>query len=153
MAAQAGDAARVSGIVSLMWLDRYMEIPFKDRGRDFSGADCFGFYLLLLAHEAKIEINDPNVSYGRNPNAVLRAIEAEIASARWKMIAAGDGAAIRNHAAEFDLVKMSGHLRIGGWGVDWERESLSIPRAHAGRCACRSMILRSFTASKPSTDR
>ena len=73
-----------------MWLDRYMEIPFKDRGRDFSGADCFGFYLLLLAHEAKIEINDPNVSYGRNPNAVLRAIEAEIASARWKMIAAGE---------------------------------------------------------------
>lgn len=96
-----------------MWLDRYMAVPFKDKGRAFDGADCFGLYLLLVTHEAKLALSDPGVSYGTNPNAVLRAIEAEIASGRWALIAEGNGAAVKSAAMPFDLVKMSAHLQAG----------------------------------------
>ena len=85
--------------------DRYMAIPYRDHGRSFDGADCFGVCLLILAHEAGIGLADPN--------AVVATVEAEIASGRWQRIAEGDGAAVKRQAQLFDLVVMSGHMRRG----------------------------------------
>ena len=37
---------------------KYYEIPYKPRGRDFDGCDCWGFALLFLKEEAGIKVMD-----------------------------------------------------------------------------------------------
>lgn len=39
-----------------MHFDAYFDIPFKLRGRDFDGADCYGLVRLVLLHEFNIEL-------------------------------------------------------------------------------------------------
>lgn len=90
-----------------------MPIPFRDNGRSFSGADCFGLYLLILAGETRAHIADPGVSSGSDQAAVVRAIEVEIASGRWIAIATGNGADVKDLARCFDAVIMTAHLRQG----------------------------------------
>lgn len=97
----------------MRWLDRYVAIPFKDKGRDFAGADCMGLYILILAHEAKIAIDDPGVSFGSDPRAVMRTVESELHSGNWMTVADGDGAMVKPHAKLFDIVLMSAHVRTG----------------------------------------
>lgn len=96
-----------------MWLDRYMAIPFKDRGRDFEGCDCVGLYMLLLAHEAGVTIDEPNASHGTDAKAAGRKIESAILSGDWFEVVRGDGRAVKTAAQPFDLVLMSAHVRVG----------------------------------------
>src|SRR5882757_3894866 len=91
-----------------------MAIPFKDGGRDFFGVDCMGYYMLILAREAKIGIEDVGVSFGRDTRAVMRKVESELHSGNWIKIAEGDGAAVKALAGKFDAVLMSAHVRAGG---------------------------------------
>lgn len=79
-----------------------MSIPFRDGGRGWRGADCFGLYLLVLAREAGVRLADHDVSYGRDAVAVVTRIEAEIAAGRWLRVEA---------PARFDAVWMTGHIR------------------------------------------
>ncbi|HRF08487.1 MAG TPA: hypothetical protein PL193_07575 [Xanthobacteraceae bacterium] len=81
----------------LQWADRYLQIPFKDFGRDFNGADCFGLYALILANEAQVRVREVGVSVGRSPRAVMAQVAVEIASGRWHRV---------EHPRRFDLVQM-----------------------------------------------
>jgi hypothetical protein len=38
------------------WLLRYINIPFKDHGRDFSGIDCYGLIRLMYKEERNITL-------------------------------------------------------------------------------------------------
>lgn len=96
-----------------MWLDRYVMIPFRDRGRDWSGVDCFGMHLLLCREEGGFALPDHDVSYERNTDAVRACIEREMIAGDWTLIAQGDGAAVKSVARKFDLVVMSAHVRVG----------------------------------------
>jgi hypothetical protein len=91
-------------IPNTRWTERYIAIPFKDLGRDFSGADCFGIYLLILQHEAGIDLADVRATY-RSPQAAIAAVEAEIVSGRWDKVATPD---------KFDCVHMTSHVERSG---------------------------------------
>lgn len=112
MAQNTRNSDALSWTFSVRWLDRYMAVPFRDHGRDFSGCDCFGLYLLLLAQEAKLKLSDPGVSFGANPRAVSRAVEREIASGRWMRVAEGDGRFLKSMARRFDCVVMTAHVEL-----------------------------------------
>lgn len=97
---------------STAWVDRYMRVPFRDAGRAWDGADCLGLYLLVLATERGVALPDHDVSYGRDALAVVGRVEAEIASGAWRLVAAGDGAAVKRQGRAFDAVRMTGHVRL-----------------------------------------
>lgn len=40
----------------------YTGIPFKDKGRDFNGCDCYGLLMLYYKNELGIEISDTNIT-------------------------------------------------------------------------------------------
>lgn len=96
-----------------MWLDRYMAIPFKDRGRDFAGCDCFGLYMLMLANEAGVALGEPDASRGVNAKIAAGKIEAACISGEWFEVARGDGRAVKKSAQKFDVVLMSAHVQVG----------------------------------------
>lgn len=37
-------------------VSRYMPIPFKERGRDYDGADCYGLYYLFARDEKGVQV-------------------------------------------------------------------------------------------------
>lgn len=41
-----------------MWWKKYEKIPFKDKGRDENGCDCYGLGRLIYRNELKIELPD-----------------------------------------------------------------------------------------------
>lgn len=41
-----------------MEIEKYIEIPFKDRGRDFEGCDCYGLARLFLENELNKTLPD-----------------------------------------------------------------------------------------------
>lgn len=54
MAQTANSRSRASGTA---WLDPYMRIPFRDRGRDRqTGADCYGLARLILWEQAGVDM-------------------------------------------------------------------------------------------------
>lgn len=40
----------------MSWTNDYKNIPFKDRGRDENGVDCWGLVALILKNECGIEV-------------------------------------------------------------------------------------------------
>lgn len=97
----------------MTWTDRYLEIPFRDGGRSFAGADCLGLYALILLHEAATQMPDFAVSVGANPALALSAIESQVLSVhRWQRIYGEP----KDVAQRFDCIRMTGHAR-GGDGI------------------------------------
>ena len=43
-------------------IEKYIEIPFVNGGRDFSGCDCFGLISLIYANELGIKLFDYKIS-------------------------------------------------------------------------------------------
>lgn len=92
------------------WLDRYMAVPFKDRGRGFDGCDCAGLYALIVAHEAGWSIPVPDCGAASDPAHAIAMVGAEIAAGRWRKI---EGAP-KQVAQKFDAVLMSGVVVSNG---------------------------------------
>ena len=40
----------------MSWTARYIGLPFLDRGRDFTGVDCWGLCRLILKQECNIDV-------------------------------------------------------------------------------------------------
>ena len=45
------------------FIDKALEVPFKPRGRDYSGWDCFGSVFCFYRDVLKIELSE-NINYG-----------------------------------------------------------------------------------------
>ena len=48
------------------WSRKYLEIPWKEKGRDFDGADCWGQLRLVYRQELLIELPDYTEEYVSN---------------------------------------------------------------------------------------
>ena len=54
-------------IIKLDKLDKYINLPYKNVGRDFNGVDCFGLVYLIYKNELNIELPDfTNLMYSKN---------------------------------------------------------------------------------------
>lgn len=85
--------------------DRYLAVPFVEDGRDFAGCNCLGLYALILANEAMVSIGvalDARAEVGD----LAEQVAAELATGRWRLIARGDGAAVKASAKMFDAIEM-----------------------------------------------
>ncbi len=73
-----------------MGLDRFVGIPWADKGRDFAGVDCWGLLWLVMRELRGIEV--PSYSDRYVTAGDRRALNALIAGEMvpWREIAAGD---------------------------------------------------------------
>lgn len=48
------------------WLNQYIGVPYRSRGRSFRGADCFGIMALIYQHELGIKIPEFNYTSAKD---------------------------------------------------------------------------------------
>jgi cell wall-associated NlpC family hydrolase len=56
MAWTPGVSGGLSWIIPMMWLKKYVGLPFVNGGRDFNGVDCWGLVRLVLKEECRVEV-------------------------------------------------------------------------------------------------
>lgn len=67
-----------------MWWEKYAHIKFKDKGRDESGCDCYGFVRLILKNEMNIDLPDMLDIYDSvDDKPTLERIIAEDKNSNW----------------------------------------------------------------------
>jgi hypothetical protein len=69
------------------WHNKYMGIPFKEKGRDFSGVDCWGLVYLIYKMERGIELfsYDQDYESTKDYKQILRLMMIETAN-HWEPI-------------------------------------------------------------------
>lgn len=96
----------------MRWTHKYVGLPFKDKGRDFTGVDCWGLVRLIYKEELKIELP----TYGEISATDLSAVAAMVGGnydvEPWQDVRYED-------ARPFDVVVMRfyGQKRIGHVGI------------------------------------
>ena len=67
------------------WWEKYQRIPFKEKGRDESGADCWGLAYLIYKNEKGIDVPDYLWAYEdtHETEKISAHIKAERSSSRW----------------------------------------------------------------------
>lgn len=89
----------------LRWLDPYFGIPFKNRGRDYTGLDCYGLCKLILEEHASVRIPSLDTLDAYDGRAVRETIERE--SEHWLRVVPGC-------ERRFDLAIMRGQYQHEG---------------------------------------
>jgi len=89
------------------WLSKYQLIPFEDKGRSFSGCDCWGLVLLILKNEAGIEVPSFDEISCRDGESVNGKVDDEILSGLWEEVD-------ESEVAPFDLVVLRGSIIVKG---------------------------------------
>ena len=108
MPRKKGDKRYVSGVLQMRWTDKYIKIPFKDRGNGFDGCDCWGLLRLILREELGVEISDhSDVKAGDLLAKVRKITKGSVEDSEWQKIKPGQ-------ETTFDCVLMKGHVRCDG---------------------------------------
>lgn len=69
------------------WVEPYLAIPFKDRGRTADGCDCYGLVRLIVARRAGILLPDYGLVASRDRVSVNEAIvHAKADRAVWRAV-------------------------------------------------------------------
>lgn len=67
-----------------MWWKKYEKIPFKDKGRDESGCDCYGLVRLIYKNELDIDLPDLMEAYATvDDKPALERVIAEDKKKHW----------------------------------------------------------------------
>lgn len=70
--------------------EKYVGIPFKDKGRDQSGTDCWGLIRLVFKTEKSVDLPDLSGDYEDTHDcAGINATYIKEAQSRWKPVEAG----------------------------------------------------------------
>lgn len=83
------------------FVERYLEVPYRRRGRSMAGADCFGLVWLILKDECGIVMPDYTWVDPKDRLAFAAEIRANSVDWIWAPVAASE-------ARAFDVVPMSG---------------------------------------------
>ena len=59
-------------------VNKYIRIPYADKGRSFDGCDCFGLAILIHHHELGHKITDVLYSTAEDPQMVARLIDTTV---------------------------------------------------------------------------
>lgn len=85
------------------WVEKYLGIPFKERGLTREGCDCWGLVRLILLEQMDLHLPEhPEISEGATL-AKLRTIVAAAASPTWHEV-------VRGSECVYDVVLMRGHV-------------------------------------------
>ena len=73
------------------WVADYVGLPFRERGRDRDGCDCYGLVRLIWRERAGLELPDYLDSYEATSEgeAISAAIEGELHTEDWRRVEAG----------------------------------------------------------------
>jgi cell wall-associated NlpC family hydrolase len=85
---------------------KYLAIPYKERGRDFKGVDCWGLVRLFLLNEFKIEIGNFNQYSVANLEEVKQV--AEIEKKNWITVQSPEVGDV----AEIQMTKRGWHVGV-----------------------------------------
>lgn len=92
----------------MRWADKYLRIPYVDRGEGFDGCDCWGLLSLILFEERGIRIsNHKDVAAGDLLAKARKMAKGAETDPEWVSV---------NALSEqpFDCVLMKGQVRIEG---------------------------------------
>lgn len=71
----------------MTWYNKYKNIPFKEKGRDENGVDCWGLVFLIYKNELGIELPDYLFDYDTtDQRAVLSKLIEEEKSSKWETV-------------------------------------------------------------------
>jgi len=93
--------------MAMMWED-FVGIPFKDKGRDFDGADCWGLFRLVYLHA--LDINLPLYMGGYNGRADKHGVAGLIEDGKraWDEVESG-----KEQTYDAILMKIHGFQHLG----------------------------------------
>ena len=113
---------------------RYLKIPWKDKGRDFSGCDCWGWARLFANYECGLAIKDISYSSCKNVHELQRI--AGIEQQKWCTIdlsdvRKGDFVDLSREGRDYHIGvmvtdKLIGHLEVNAFPVLVNKNSFKI---------------------------
>lgn len=82
-------------IAPARWVEGYLDIPFRDRGRDRRGCDCFGLVRLVLAERCQIRLSPYGFVSCDDRAAIAAAIDSAAADqVMWRLVDFDDARAL-----------------------------------------------------------
>lgn len=91
----------------MRWAESYLQIPYRDRGCDYNGCDCWGLVLLVYKEHLGIELPTyENIGIGQDAEKLQQILEAH-SGPEWKEVSPGS-------ERTFDCILMKGLVRFKG---------------------------------------
>ena len=74
----------------MVWQNKYERVPFKEKGRDLSGCDCWGLVRIILKEECGIDVPSYVEAYETtNDRDTLNALISDESGQYWQEIPKG----------------------------------------------------------------
>lgn len=117
------------------WCNKYIRIPFKEHGRAWDGADCWGLFCVVFKDELGINLNPHLNEYPDTyDKASLPRIIGEESASKWVSVEPGDERPF--DAVIFNIRGVPMHVGIvagGGFMLHCERGSGTVFEQYNGR--------------------
>lgn len=92
-----------------MNVDKYIGLPYADKGRDFNGADCWGLVRLVYLHEYGIALPSYTEKYASSVEAREIALLIGGEKGAWETIPVGE-----EREGDMIIVRLLGHpMHVG----------------------------------------